>query len=486
MANPIFTYLSNLIGVPYDQILLVGSVLSAIPIGLINYLIISPKLRLYYGLITGGFVSYSLYGSGNIHPFIGGLFTYLFMKYFGRKKSAFYVFIITFLHLAFLHIYRMLTMYGEWTADDTTSLYMMTICKFSSMAFSYEDGQLDDSKIKNKHWKKYKIKEMPTFLEVMTYTFYFPSAIMGPFFEFMDFKNFIYLQEEYSRLKPLNTIYFSLIELTFVSISTVFYGYFGPKYPLSYCGTKEYGEKSFLYKVLYNFFAMTVHRSKFYTGFLMSFSGLIVCGLAYKETPKDEPVNTFIKKIENDVIITYDKGNYGSIIDCEFGINVKTKITSWNNSVSLWLKYNLFLRCINIENKIFKNNYNLASLITFMISALWHGFYPTYYIFFFVFFIYQTANEKFDKAGLYNWVNSHPNPLIKIPFWLLAQYLVNHLGTIIFNLKYEYFINFMISTKFLPFIIILILFVISLNIKVKKKDKKISEKNENEKNKKKL
>ena len=105
MANPIFTYLSNLIGVPYDQILLVGSVLSAIPIGLINYLIISPKFRLYYGLITGSFVSYSLYGSGNIHPFIGGLFTYLFMKYFGRKKSAFYVFIITFLHLAFLHLY---------------------------------------------------------------------------------------------------------------------------------------------------------------------------------------------------------------------------------------------------------------------------------------------------------------------------------------------------------------------------------------------
>ena len=67
MANPIFTYLSNLIGVPYDQILLVGSVLSAIPIGLINYLIISPKFRLYYGLITGSFVSYSLYGSGFKH-----------------------------------------------------------------------------------------------------------------------------------------------------------------------------------------------------------------------------------------------------------------------------------------------------------------------------------------------------------------------------------------------------------------------------------
>ena len=240
MANPIFTYFSNFIGVPYDQILLVGSVLSAIPIGLVNYLIKSPKLRLYYGLITGGFVSYSLYGTGTIHPFIGGLYTYLFMKFFGRKKTAFYVFVITFLHLTFLHLYRMYTMYGEWTADDTTSLYMMTICKFSSMAFSYEDGEKNDSEIKNKHWKKYKIKEMPTFLEVMTYTFYFPSAIMGPYFEFMDFKNFIYLQEEYSRLKPINTFYFGTIELTFSLISATFYGYFGPKYPLSYCGTKEY------------------------------------------------------------------------------------------------------------------------------------------------------------------------------------------------------------------------------------------------------
>ena len=74
-------------------------------------------------------------------------------------------------------------------------------------------------------------------------------------------------------------------------------------------------------------------------------------------------------------------------------------------------------------SKTFKNNYSLASLITFMISAFWHGFYYTYYIFFFLFFIYQNANEKIDKLGLYTYLRSDPKLfLLKTPFWIFNQF----------------------------------------------------------------
>ena len=80
--------------------------------------------------------------------------------------------------------------YGIWTADDITTIFMMTICKYSSMAFSYEDGGKDDKDIKNNHWRIYKIKEMPSLFEILSYIFYFPSAVMGPVFEYKDFINF--------------------------------------------------------------------------------------------------------------------------------------------------------------------------------------------------------------------------------------------------------------------------------------------------------
>lgn len=88
---------------------------------------------------------------GVIHIIFTTLYTYLFMKYFGRKYSAFYVFISNVIYLSYFHIYRMMS-YNQFKVGIET-FYMMTICKFSSLAFAYEDGNKNDDEIKNKYWK---------------------------------------------------------------------------------------------------------------------------------------------------------------------------------------------------------------------------------------------------------------------------------------------------------------------------------------------
>jgi lysophospholipid acyltransferase len=42
--------------------------------------------------------------------------------------------------------------YGGWRLDIST-IYMMSICKFSSIAFSYEDGGIKDEEIKSSYHK---------------------------------------------------------------------------------------------------------------------------------------------------------------------------------------------------------------------------------------------------------------------------------------------------------------------------------------------
>ena len=74
-----------------------------------------------------------------IHLVIITIVTYLFISFLGRKISAFYILIYTMTHLSSVHIYRMIYEYGNWKID-VTSILMISICKFSSIAFSYEDG----------------------------------------------------------------------------------------------------------------------------------------------------------------------------------------------------------------------------------------------------------------------------------------------------------------------------------------------------------
>lgn len=56
-------------------------------------------------------------------------------------------------HLSFLHIRRMIEDFGGWKLDITT-IYMMSICKFSSIAFCYEDGAKEDKDMKSKYHRE--------------------------------------------------------------------------------------------------------------------------------------------------------------------------------------------------------------------------------------------------------------------------------------------------------------------------------------------
>ena len=53
----------------------------------------------------------------------------------------------------------------------------------------------------------------------------------------------------------------------------------------------------------------------------------------------------------------------------------------------------------------------------------------------------KNANEKIDKLGLYTYLRSDPKLfLLKTPFWIFNQFMCNALGTIIFNLRWEFWI----------------------------------------------
>lgn len=317
-----------------------------------------------------------------------------------------------------------------------------------------------------------KIITKPSFLEVVSFVYFYPTCVIGPSFDFKDYYDFIYFKKCYSRIPFLLTMKQGLMYFVLAFSCIGVHAGLRKKFALEYLGSIEYGDHSIWYKIGYINIAMITHRSKFYSGFILSYASMLVCGIGYGENIMKKETGTPTEKTKTEVVIHFEKGSYGSIFDCELGINPKTKITSWNHPIHLWLKYNLFLRLINVEHPFLKNNFIFASLATFMASALWHGFYSTYYIFFFVMFIYQTGNEVFDKLGFFNYVSKQGSYPLKLIVWIFSQFMCNSLGAIFFILKYHLFIQYMKNIYMIPIILVIITYAISKLFIVSSRKKK--------------
>ena len=459
--------LSKIIKAPPNQISLILTMLCVIPFSFLNYFIHGKKPRLIYSVILGFLFQYSIYKLNTIHIFMSAIFTYLFIKYCGRKYSAFYVLICSLLYLAYLHFRRMFREDKSWKIDDPTTIYMMSICKFSSLAFSYEDGMKKDEEMKNRHHREYRIYDKPSLLEVLSFVYFYPTAIIGPSLEYKDFINFMTETDCYSKLGE--NILYILTQGTIYFIGSFlcmgFYAFLAVKLPVAKVVEEDFGQHNVFYVLAYIYFCIPGVRARYYSGWLLSYSTVIYTGIAYTEK-KDEKTGQITKSVE--------KGSYGSIITCEWAINPKQSMIDWNQTIHLWLKYNVYTRTININKKPFKNNWALASFLTFISSAIWHGFYLTYYLTFGLLYFYQSSADVFDKIGVYKWIN-------ETKFLLPLASILNGLafetiGIFFFNLYWDKAVIGARNMRYFPIIYIMGLFVISKTIKVPKKEK--SEKQE--------
>lgn len=115
-----------------------------------------------------------------------------------------------------------------------------------------------------------------------------------------------------------------------------------------------------------------------------------------KETPKDEKHN-------HSEIQLKSNQNYNRIInidvyEMEFRPHPTNVFRVWNITTAIWLKRYVRDRFIFYKDLNPNQNVkNISFIATFMISAFWHGFYPSYYIMFthfpFMVMLYQNYTK---------------------------------------------------------------------------------------------
>ena len=82
---------------------------------------------------------------------------------------------------------------------DITTFTMVLTAKLSALAYCYKDGGEKDEKLLPEQ-RDNKVEKLPNVLELLSYV-YFPGAcIVGPFFEFADFKMYIEKTGRYANI----------------------------------------------------------------------------------------------------------------------------------------------------------------------------------------------------------------------------------------------------------------------------------------------
>jgi lysophospholipid acyltransferase len=448
LLTNIYTLLSE------DQFRLIISILITFPIGYLNHYIKGITPRLLYGLIFGVLVQFFMYGYAAIHIFIGSMICFLIMKSTseeGRKNVGWIITIYVFTHMSIIHIYRMITDYGGWTMD-VSGIFMMTVCKFSSFAFCYSDGGKVKFSALSERGKKYAVESF-TILEYFSYIYFYTSCVMGPFHEYSDFINFIKKENEYKNIpidsalaKGLNRLSLGIV-IGFIYLSVKKYisvdYYFA--HPLN----------DYIPNIVV-FYLFIMQKYKFYTGFLFAESIAIVSGLSYQK------VRTTSTSTGDEYEDNFEKVKNINVAIAETTTCVQTMFQNWNISVHKYLKSYIHFRIIQTEeDRKNKSKVNFAKAVTFMVSALWHGFYPAYYIVFghFILGMFIENNVKYIKENISEsvFVNKILTLYVSVCYLTYEAFLFGILDA----LEIPKMFKFMASVYFIPSIIILCSFYLT-------------------------
>lgn len=312
--------------------------------------------------------------------------TYLIAYYIDGSLMPWIGFAYLMGYMSLSHIYRQ--MVNDPSVMDITGAQMVLVMKLSAFCWNVHDGRLPPTELSDS--QKYSaITKFPSVLDFAGYVLFFPSLFAGPAFEYVDYRRWIDTtlfdvppgtdpskapptrkkrkiprSGRYAFRKAVMGLVWLLV---FVKLNVM--------YPISFVLGDEYGKYSFLRRVWQLYMLGFTARTKYYAAWTLTEGSCILSGLGYNGfDPKTGKV--YWNRLEN---INPWK--------LETAQNVKGYLENWNKNTSHWLRHYVYLR---VTPKGKKPGF-WATLITFFTSALWHGFYPGYYMTFILASFVQTA-----------------------------------------------------------------------------------------------
>lgn len=211
------------------------------------------------------------------------------------------------------------------------------------------------------------LQKYPDLLEFLGYATLFPGLLTGPsvsFYEYRTFVNgsyFAAVEGKEAALRGRKRRALSLLLMAIVAL--VAYVGLGPAIPHSYLFEAEYMAQPLWYRLAYLHVANIVQRCRYYFAWFIAEGAFVVIGLGFRMDASGRPV--------------WDRLENISPWHIEGTTNFREFVGKWNIYTNQWLNSYVYRRIQTFYGK--RNSSIRASIATYLVSAVWHGFYPGYY-----------------------------------------------------------------------------------------------------------
>lgn len=276
---------------------------------------------------------------------------------------------------------------------------MVLVMKLSAFAWNVADGTLSEDQLSD-FQKDRRIIQLPGFLDYAAYVLFFPSLLVGPAFDYNEYRGWIDttmfdipasvdpIKKPPTRKKrkiprSATPAMLKMIGgLVWIGLFLKFSAWYNAETPFS----DIYRNHGFLGRAFTLYMIGFTARFKYYGVWTLSEGSCILAGLGYNGI---DPVTGKV---------SWNRLQNINPWGVETAQNTRAYLGNWNMNTNKWLRYYIYLR-VTPRNK--KPGFR-ASMATFGTSAFWHGFYPGYYLAFVLgSFVQTSAKSAFCSSSPY-------------------------------------------------------------------------------------
>ncbi|XP_070312301.1 lysophospholipid acyltransferase 1 isoform X1 [Odocoileus virginianus] len=366
--------LSELLGIPLDQVNFVACQLFALFAAFWFRLYLSPgktspDVRHAFATIFGIYFVIFCFGWYSVHLFVLVLMCYGIMVTASISNIHRYSFFVAMGYLTICHISRIYIFhYGILTTDFSGPLMIVTQ-KITTLAFQVHDGLGRRAADLSSEQHRLAVKAKPSFLEYVSYLLNFMSIIAGPCNNFKDYIAFIEGRHTHMKLLEVNWKekgFHSLPEpsptgavmhkLCMTLASLLLFLTLTKTFPVTSLADDWFvHEANFLTRLCYLYVVMQASKPKYYFAWTLADAVNNAAGFGFSGVDKNGN-------------FSWDLLSNLNIWKIETATSFKMYVENWNIQTATWLKRVCYERVPWYP-----------TVLTFILSALWHGVYPGYY-----------------------------------------------------------------------------------------------------------
>lgn len=401
------------------------TILCEYPLSIITRKFLKPQNRYFFHIFFGLIICLFLYRLYFFPVLLGCLLSYLLL--FLPGSLCLTSIIVPFIMLIGIHSYKYFHA-GEWSSD-VSGLIMFSFLRITKLAFNVFDGRKPPEKLKRKQWKEEALQNPPNMIHYLAYLFTFIGLYSG---SFLPFKDFVATNDMTSSSEVISQDISSSIPY-FIS-SFFICGVYGAGVqilPAKLILSESFKSKNYFSRFIISLVLSAVHTSRYIFVWICAEASWRALGAA--------SINeNFVSSITPSVYYTSRK--------------LSVLALEWNRAIHFCLKECLHVRLIVLGAPQF-----LAKVATFLMSAIWHGFYTGYYLLAALETIFGVVDELRFK-----WFT----PMIENLFGAKFATLVDMVWVQSFNYFMgapwdlywaQYYWEFYATMKFIPFVCLIIM-----------------------------